>query len=88
MNRPVDGTGAAERARWLAELAQAVDQAQRLAWSLGVSEASVAEVEGLYCRLEAIRIEIDALRRGSRPTRQMETDPLWTSLLTWSGKPN
>ena len=88
MNRGGDRSGGAERARWLAELALAVDQAQRLAWSLGISEASVAEVEGLYRRLEAARIEIEALRRGASPARQAELDPLWTSLFNFSGKPN
>ena len=88
MNRRGDRGGGAERARWLAELAQAVDQAQRHAWSLEVSQASVAEVDGLYRRLEAARIDIEALRRGTWPTRQSDPDPLWTSLLDWSGRPN
>ena len=88
MNRSGDRTGAAERARCLAEVALAVDQAQRLAWSLGVSQASVAEVEGLYRRLEAARIEIEALRRGAWTTRQADPDPPWTSLFNFSGKPN
>ena len=88
MNRPLDRTGAAERAVWLAELALAVDQAQRLAWSLDVSKARVAEVEGLDRRLEAARIEIEALRRGAWPSRQADPDPLWTSLFNSSGEPS
>lgn len=85
VNRRGDRGGAAERARWLAELSLAVDQAQRIAWSLGVTEASVAEVEGLYRRLEAARIEIEALRRGALPPRRAELDPLWISLFNLSG---
>ena len=88
VNRPGDRSGAAERARWLAELAEAVDQAQRLAWSLGVLEAGLAEVEGVHRRLEAARIEIEALRRGTWPARQADIDPLWISLLYPSGKPS
>lgn len=83
MNRRQDGTAAAERARWLAQLAQAVEQAQRLACSLGVSKVSTAEVEDLYRRLEAVRIEVEALRRGSP---QREIDPFWSGLLPWSGR--
>jgi hypothetical protein len=88
VNLPGGRSGAAERARWLAELALAVDQAQRIAWSLGVSEAGVAEVEGLCHRLELARIEIEALRRGASPARRVNLDPLWTSFLNFSGNPN
>lgn len=88
VNRPGDRMGGAERARWLAELAQAVDEAQQLAWSLGASKANAAEVEGLYRRLEAVRIEIEALRRGRLPVREADTDPIWTSLLGWNGRPD
>jgi hypothetical protein len=85
VNQSDDRSGGAGRARWLAELALAVDQAQRLAWSLRVSEANVAEVEGLYRRLEAARIEIETLRRGATPARPTDLDPLWTSLFNFSG---
>lgn len=88
MNCNGDRTGAAERARWLAELAQAVDQAQQLAWSLSVSQANSAEVEGLYRRLEAVRIEIESLRRGNWQTGPADPDPLWTNFLGWNGRPD
>lgn len=81
MNRRDDGSNGAERARWLAELALAIDQAQRLAWSLDVSQAATAEVEGLYCRLEKARIEVAALRCGALPARRADLDPFWTSFL-------
>jgi hypothetical protein len=54
----------AERARWLAELAKAIDEAQKVAWRLGVQEGDDAEAKDLYERLEAARVEVDALRRG------------------------
>lgn len=88
MNRPQHGTAAAERARWLAQLAQAVEQAQRLAWSLSVSQQSTAEVEELSRSLEAVRIEIEALRRGRPGIPQREIDPFWSGLLPWSGRPD
>lgn len=57
---------AASRARWMAELAAAIESAQRVAWQLGIGDHSV-EARELYGRLEAARVELDALRRGARP---------------------
>jgi hypothetical protein len=58
---------AASRAKWLAELAIAIDEAQRLAWRVGVTEAKSSEALELYVRLEAARVEVEALRRAARP---------------------
>ena len=79
----VAGTAAA-----MHRLDTAIDQAQRLAWSLGAAEASVAEIEGVYRRLESARIEIETLRGGAWPARRAEPDPMWTSLFNLSGKPD
>ena len=84
MDRSVDRAVAADRARWLAELAQAVDQAQR--WSLGASAAGFPEIKDLYRRLDAIRIEVEDLRRGRRGVPLSEIDPLWTNLFAF-GRP-
>jgi hypothetical protein len=85
VNQPQDGTAAAaERGRWLAELAQAVDEALRLARSLRASEASRIAVKGIYCRLEAVRIEVDSLRRGGWVVRREEIGPLRTGLFPWN----
>ncbi len=54
--------GAAERARWLAELAKAIDDAQQLAWRVGVTEAQSSEALELYVQLESARLEVEALR--------------------------
>ena len=48
---------AAERARWLAELADALDQAQRLVWALGGSAERTAELMG-----EAMSVPIHSVR--------------------------
>jgi len=53
---------AAQRARWLFELAQAIDEAQRVAWQLGAGSGRNAEAAELYARLEAARGEVAALR--------------------------
>lgn len=70
----------AERSRWLADLAEAIDQAQQLAWRLG-SEEGGGEAMDLYERLETARTEVEALRgrrsRGSRGELGLE----WTDFL-------
>jgi len=80
-------TAAAERSRWLAELAQAIDDALRLARSSSAAHTSCAGAEHLKRRLEAVRDEVEGLRRGRRDTRPIEIDPLWTSLFPWQGRP-
>ena len=82
MNRSSERTAAAERGQWLADLAQAVDQARRLARTLIVLKGSCAESQDLYGRLEVVRIEVEDLRRGGWAARPMKIDPLWTSLFS------
>jgi len=74
---------ATDRARWLAELAVAIEQAQKLAWRLGVSEGDDPEAKDLYSRLEAAREEVESLRRGGWAGEQRELDPFWMKLLPW-----
>ena len=78
---------AVERARWLAELAHAVAEAQRVALSLGVSRGKCAESELLYVRLELVRIEVETLRRGGWTAEPTDFDPLWIRLFPWQDRP-
>ena len=48
-------------ARWLGELLDAIDEAQRLAWRLGVVEGSHPQALELYVRLECVRAEVESL---------------------------
>ena len=64
MHRAPNQAVALERARWLTELADAVDQAQKLAWRLGVADGDSEEARTLYARLEAVRAEVNSLRFG------------------------
>ena len=85
MHRAPDQVVALERARWLAELAQAIAQAQKLAWRLGVAEGDNEEARELYARLEAVRAEVDSLRFGEWVDVRREIDPaLLNSLLSGS----
>ena len=83
MDQESNEAAATERARWLAELAIAIEQAQRIAWRLGVSEGDDPEAKSLYGRLEAARSEIDSLRRGTWSGTHQELDPFWMQLLPW-----
>lgn len=72
---------ATEHAQWLAELAEAIDEAQKLLWRLGVSEGSSPRANELYARLEAARAEVDALRRSGSKELTAEAHPDWLDLL-------
>lgn len=57
--RPVPG---AARAQWLSELSSTIDEAQWLAWRIGVVEGRNAQALELYVQLELVRAEVEALR--------------------------
>ena len=76
---------AALRAEWFAQLAEAIDSAQGVAWQLGTREGASNEIRSLYGRLEAARIELDSLQGLSghtAPAVEME----WLRKLGWSGE--
>ena len=84
MELPDDQRAAAERARWLAELAQAIRRAQRLTRSLAASHGESVEVLQLRVRLEAVELEVEEVRRGSRHLCRRQIDPKWTGLVPWN----
>lgn len=85
MDSSLEPLGPFERARWLAELAFAVEQAQQLASEIGASTEKRRAAQELHAQLEAIRIELEMLRRG-RPTDDgREADPKWMNLFGWDG---
>jgi hypothetical protein len=49
------------RAQWLSELNKAIDEAQWLAWRLGVVEGRNAQALELYVQLEMMRAEVEAM---------------------------
>ena len=73
---------AAERARWLAELAAAIDEAQVVLWQIGVLEGDNADAKLLYGRLESARAEIECLR-GAHEIDHEAIDPEWIKLFPW-----
>ena len=87
VDRLGDRPAAAERGRWLAELAQAIGEAQRVARSLSVSKGRCPESELLHGQLELVRIEVEDLRRGGWGARPTKIDPHWTNLFPWKIRP-
>jgi hypothetical protein len=81
LHRAPDQVVALERARWLAELTQAIAEAQKLAWRLGVAEGDSEEARELYARLEAVRNEVDALRFDGWSSVRREIDTAWLESL-------
>ena len=63
---------ATSRAVWLSELSTAIDEAQWLAWRIGVVEGSNAQALELYVQLEMIRAEAEALRPSVLSVRDLD----------------
>lgn len=74
---------AAQRARWLAELSEALDAALRLLMGLGVTATDHRHAIELYLRIERARQAVQSLRmrRGSGPGEL--SDPKWTGSVPW-----
>ena len=80
MNHSGERPAAVERARWLAELAATVEEAQRVARAWSATRGRCAEAERLVGRLDAVGIEVEELRGAGRSARARQIDPRWTSL--------
>lgn len=73
---------AAIRARWLAELSEALDSAQRLLAHLNPVDSNSEALE-LNARIEAALFEVQSLRRGGQGMPRNEDDPKWTGFMAW-----
>jgi hypothetical protein len=72
----------AARDKRMADLLETVHQAQQVARALCNSRDNDNEVKLLFGRLEAVRLEVEQMRRnGAVPFE--EIDPKWTGLLPW-----
>jgi hypothetical protein len=82
VDRVSNDSSAAKRARWLGELADALDGARHLVKELGADEGRLDLVE-LYTQIEAVRIEVHMMRLKRSFGRAQELDPEWTKDLPW-----
>jgi hypothetical protein len=74
---------AAERARWLAELSDALTQARQLLITLDLDAERRLEARELHWRIEAARLEVQSLRLSRSVTQRPEKTPEWTDSLPW-----
>lgn len=77
---------AALRAEWFAQLTEAIDGAQRVAWQLGTQQTTSSEARELYRRLEEARIELDSLR-GLYGGPACAIEPIWLKKLGFASIP-
>jgi hypothetical protein len=76
---------AAARARWLAEVAETLEQAESLLNRLSHSGRHAALITELEMRLEAAKGEVESLRGRRQPCA--ESGPTWTNLPPWRSNP-
>jgi cell division protein FtsB len=67
MTRPSQNR-AGERARWLASLSAALDEAQGVLAALDAEAAQSAEAHHLRARIAALKSEVEQLRLGGFPS--------------------
>ena len=68
----------ADRARWLAELSEALDQALMLVTRVALTADQQAEAFELYLLIEAARLEIQSLRLSRSLRPRDDSSPDWT----------
>jgi hypothetical protein len=74
---------AAERARWLAELAQSLNEAQDLLGQLDWAGVKRAEALEVFLRIEAARLEVESLRLSRSLQPRLDFAPEWTGSQPW-----
>jgi hypothetical protein len=75
---------AAERAQWLADVADALNSAQKLIASLNLNGERRADALELYLRIEAARLEVQSLRLSRHLQARSEIAPKWTGSQPWA----
>jgi hypothetical protein len=70
------------RARWLAELSEALDDARQLLPRLPLSDQRTL-VEELFLRIEAVRLEVQSLRLSRSLNPREQSEPEWTFSAPW-----
>lgn len=86
VNRNRSRIGAAERARWLAELSAALEEAHRLAFELGLPDMRDHDATELCARLSAARAQVQGLQLARTEDASNEPDPNRTIPIVWSDR--
>lgn len=86
MSKPPRDVTVAERARWLAELSKALDDAQALASELGLPRMPNPEAVELCARLAAARAQVKGLRLARVDDAADELGPKWSTEAIWPNR--
>lgn len=73
---------AAQRARWLAELADALDEAHELVEQLANGESHLVAID-LSARIDAARAEVETLRLKRSRGGGQDFGPEWSNGVPW-----
>jgi hypothetical protein len=79
---PNEGAAAA-RARWLAEVAEALEEARQVMKQLGAVAGGIEIVE-LYDRIDALALDVDFMRRKRASPGGEHFRPEWTKNIPWT----
>jgi len=74
---------AAQRARWLAELSEALGEAQQLLWDLRPNMRDMEALD-LAARVEAARAQVQSLSIARSKDTLPELPPEWIGLNLWN----
>lgn len=82
MSGMVSADVAAQRARWLAELADALEGARRVVKQLAVEESGF-EARELFAQIETARLEVRNMRIRRSPGELQDFGPEWSKDIPW-----
>lgn len=74
---------AAQRARWLAEVSDVLEEARRLLTRLSLEGETSAEAHEAYLKIEAACLEVQSLRLGRSLRQRVELGPKWIGSSPW-----
>jgi|tagenome__1003787_1003787.scaffolds.fasta_scaffold18570827_1 hypothetical protein len=74
---------AVDRARWLAELSEALGRAHRLLAAMDLNDGDRKAGLELNLRIHAAQLEVQSLRLSRSLQPRTQSDPKWTRLAPW-----
>nr|NUR38175.1 hypothetical protein [Sphingomonas sp.] len=80
---PTEVPATAERARWLAELSDVLNEAHDLLTSLNPQGEQRPDAFELYLRIEAARLEVQSMQLSRSLQPRQETGPKWIGSDPW-----
>lgn len=80
---PTETPAAAERAQWLAELSNALNEAHQLLSGLSIRSEQRSDAVELHLRIEAARLEVQSLQLSRSLQPRQEYLAGWTGSQPW-----